>query len=256
MTRKLIINADDFGWDFDTYATTVEAMEQGSITSATIMTGCPATEAAGKFASSNSENYSFGLHFNIVDCHTPIIEDLLSLIDPLTNKFKESNRQRIGAILFRLKIEEIMQELEAQLKILGKMGVKVTHIDSHGHLHKFPNIFFAVKKIMASRNINFIRRPQNLYVTETSVLTKLINLSVTPFFGTMNKVDYFIAMNVSEVGWFDRLLKNLPNGITELAVHPGRFDGWRALESNPLLEIGFINKLLENQVKLVNYNLM
>ncbi|MGZ3240173.1 MAG: ChbG/HpnK family deacetylase, partial [Burkholderiaceae bacterium] len=48
--KQLIINADDFGWDIDSCKATIDCMETGSVTSATIMTGRPATDMACEYA--------------------------------------------------------------------------------------------------------------------------------------------------------------------------------------------------------------
>ena len=43
MTMRIIINADDFGMDEDTVRATIECLEAGALTGATIMPNMPAT---------------------------------------------------------------------------------------------------------------------------------------------------------------------------------------------------------------------
>ena len=48
--QKLIVNADDFGFDDETVDWTIKGFETGKITSATIMAGMPATERVVEYA--------------------------------------------------------------------------------------------------------------------------------------------------------------------------------------------------------------
>ena len=140
MKKFLIINADDFGYDMDSFNATVELFRRGILTSATIMTGKKATPNAIEFAKQNQKYFSFGLHFNIVDNHDPLYTNINNSLINRQGKFKVSNQQRIDALLFRLKKWDIQKELSLQLKNLLDNGIRISHIDSHGHLHKFPQI--------------------------------------------------------------------------------------------------------------------
>lgn len=48
--KKLIVNADDFGFDDETVDWTIKGFEAGKITSATMMAGMPATERVVEYA--------------------------------------------------------------------------------------------------------------------------------------------------------------------------------------------------------------
>jgi len=252
--KKLIINADDFGWDEDTYKATIDCMEAGSITSATIMTGRPATDLACQYAAKNAHRFSFGLHFNIVDQHKPLSADPVSLTDRDTFNFRQSGRQRLHALLWRLNYNQLQNELIAQLNLVKKSGVKITHIDSHGHLHKFPNVILALKPILYQHGISRVRRPQNLYGKGIKISTKLINKIATPFFSSLTLTNHFLTIASYEDNWFNQLLTLLPNGTTELAVHPGYMENWRHKEIQPLLDKNFSTLIMHNGTELTNYN--
>lgn len=53
--KKLIINADDFGFDAHTVEWTIKGFERGALTSATIMAGMPATDLAISFAKAHPQ---------------------------------------------------------------------------------------------------------------------------------------------------------------------------------------------------------
>ena len=48
--KRLIVNADDFGFDDETVDWTIKGFELGKITSATVMAGMPATERVVEYA--------------------------------------------------------------------------------------------------------------------------------------------------------------------------------------------------------------
>jgi len=253
-SKKLIINADDFGWDDDSCKATIDGMEAGSITSATIMTGRPATDMACEYAAANAHRFSFGLHFNIVDQHKPLSENQASLIDHTTLVFRKSSQQRMRALIWRLDALELQNELMDQLEVLNKKGVKVSHVDSHGHLHKFPCVISALKHALNHSNINRVRRPQNLYGPGSKITTKLINRALSPFFKSLTLTDHFLTISNYESNWFNHLLTLLPNGITELAVHPGYAEKWRHEEIRPLLDKSFSSLLADSNIRLTNFN--
>lgn len=252
--KHLIINADDFGWDEDSCKTTIACMEAGSITSATIMTGRPATDMACEYAAANSHRFSFGLHFNIVDQHKPLSEHTKSLIDSTTHTFRMSDQQRIRAMLWQLKSIDLQNELIAQLAEIKRKGVLVSHVDSHGHLHKFPSVITALRNTLNINGIARTRRPQNLYGPSSKMATKLINRASTPFFKSLTLTDYFLTISSYEKNWFENLLRLLPIGITELAVHPGQVERWRHEETQPLLHKWFSVLIKKNDIQLVNFN--
>lgn len=252
-SKQLIINADDFGWDDDTCNATIECFEAGSITSATIMTGRPATEMACKYAAANAHRFSFGLHFNIVDQHIPLSENLESLIDSTTLSFRDSNEQRWRALGWQLKSIDLQNELRAQINFLTKRGVKVSHVDSHGHLHKFPCVITALKDVLYQYEIRRVRRPQNLYGPSAKLATKIINRMSSRFFGSLSVTDFFLTVNSYETNWFNHLLTLLPNGVTELAVHPGYLEEWRRKEKQPLIGETFGIILRKSNTSLTNY---
>jgi hypothetical protein len=227
--RRLIINADDFGWDDDTVDATCELIGRGIITSATIMTGMPATGRALAFARAHPQT-SFGLHFNIVDGHRPESGEGRALAG--RNGFHPSHRQRIFGLAGLLSAKAIQAELVAQLDILVAAGLKVSHVDSHGHLHKMPAIARAMKPVLAEFGIERMRRSENLYVRRSvfDVIDRIAEESTRGLLAT----DYFATVPAAPEDWGTVLLDRLPEGMTELGVHPGNAEPWRRRETAPL----------------------
>ncbi|KXV16888.1 hypothetical protein CR51_00105 [Caballeronia megalochromosomata] len=227
--REIIFNADDFGLDADTFDATVKCFETGILRSATIMTGMPMSSAAYGFARSSRE-FSFGLHFNIVDSHLPLSQ-CASLCDS-ENRFRESHRQRRQALAHRVNAADVAREFDLQITELLDNGVQVSHVDSHGHLHKFPAIINAIKPSLKRFGIRRVRRPQNLFFRRTFP-RQVINGWFAHAFDDLNHPDNFLAIDTAIADWPDKLHSLLPDGLTEISVHPGTKERWRLSEGRP-----------------------
>ena len=253
MNKFLIINADDFGHDMDSFNATVELFKKGILTSATIMTGKNATQNAIEFAKQNQKYFSFGLHFNIVDNHDPIYTNTNNSLINKQGKFKVSNKQRIDALLFRLKKYDIQKELSLQLEYLLNNGIKISHIDSHGHMHKFPQIILAIKHTLSNYKINIVRRPQNIFI-QKNMIKKFENVIFYIFFKAFKTTDYFFMLNKhNEKKWLKKFLGQLKYGSTEIGIHPGYKDMWRNIETQPFLQMDFKKTLADFKIQLLNY---
>ncbi len=234
--RSLILNADDFGLDDDTFATTVACFEAGLLTSATIMTGCAASPQAYDFARQHRRQFSFGLHFNIVDGHNASRPGRSSLCSG-DGVFRQSDAQRLRAMAGWLDEADIRREFRHQLAQLRDHGVEVSHIDSHGHLHKYPVVIRAIRQEMERAGICWVRRPQNLYLRGNRRRAAMNRFFERQFAG-LRRTDFYGALEQGDAGWAARLVPLLPEGVTEISVHPGRAEDWRHGEAAPLLAPG------------------
>jgi predicted glycoside hydrolase/deacetylase ChbG (UPF0249 family) len=254
MSKALIINADDFGYDDDTVTTTINLFNNGLITSATIMTDMPGTGRAVNYAVEHQHMYSFGLHFNIVDGHLPCEPKVSTLLDRNEVGFKKSNLQRIDSLLWRLNKSDIQKEFIYQLSVLFDLGLKVSHIDSHGHLHKFPQILDAIRPIMKKYGINTIRIPQNYYQVHNFRKALFNYVFKFSFHGLATTDKFFMLENHLDNKWFDFFIKNMKNGVTELGIHPGTVEDWRLVETKPFFETSIKSKINNYGIDLINYN--
>ena len=247
--KQLIINADDFGWDAETVDATIALFDRGLLTSATIMTGFEATKRAIEFARTAPDTWSFGLHFNIVDGHLPCSKTPNSLCTK-QGMFRWSHLQRLAALFGQLRASDIAAELRAQLAILKQMGVRISHLDSHGHLHKFPTIARAIKPVLEEFGVARVRRPQNLYMTRSflDVLDRYCETRFPPFVTT----DYLFMAEGEDHSWLEGFVSALPEGVTELGIHPGRAESWRNTQTEPLLNYD-IAQLQKQGIDLVSY---
>lgn len=235
--KRLIINADDFGFDDETVDWTIKGFECGALTSATIMAGMPATELAVAYAKLHPE-FSFGVHFYLVD-EKPIcaVEDIPSMVNPKTGKLWATRQFILRNFAGLIKVDDLVREMKAQYQAIASTGLKISHVDGHGHNHRLPQSIKAMERLQTELGILHlrVRRCQDIPVGKMGPLGRMIN-------GPMQKrlanagfhmTDHF-AMNAghsSDAKWFSDLLVNLPEGLTEVGVHPGVDEEWRRIDT-------------------------
>ena len=236
MTR-LIVNADDFGQNEHTFDWTVKGFECGALTSATIMAGMPATEKAVEFANGHPQ-FSFGVHFYLVD-EKPMCkpEEIPSMIDPKTGRLWVTRQFILRNIAGLIKVEDLKREMRTQYLAIKNAGVPISHIDGHGHNHRLPQSIKALAELKDELEFSKVRRCQDLAVADgkLGLLSRVIN-------GPMQKrldkagfksTDHFLmnAGHSSDPKWFSKALESLPEGVTEIGVHPGADAEWRKIDT-------------------------
>lgn len=253
--KYLVINADDFGWDEDTARCTIDLFERGMITSASIMTDRPATMMALDYAKKNQHRFSFGLHFNLVDGHPAVSRPLpRSLIENNSDLFPSSKIQRLRALTFRFKPAEIIRELNAQLNILKSSGINVVHVDSHGNMHKIPQVILSMRQTLKAQGIKHVRIPQNLFENK-NIGKRLWNLGfASGFLGLPRSHYFYMLQSHTNANWFHDLLNVLSNGVTELGIHPGSVELWRQFETAPFLQEEIKTLLSKKGIQLKNFS--
>lgn len=144
MTPKLIVNADDFGMTSSINRAIVDCHKRGNVTSTTMMVSMPGTEDASRLARS-LPSLAVGLHFSLTE-GTPLTRGQ-SLLGP-GGRFHP--RGLLVRRLFAGKVEsaDLRREFVAQMERIAALGVKITHVDSHEHVHMFPAVFKAIAPII------------------------------------------------------------------------------------------------------------
>lgn len=275
--KQLIINADDFGRHELINAAVEKAFKKGCLRSATIMAGGKFFDDAVEIAKKNPD-LGVGIHFTLANgCPVLPPEKIPSLVTP-EGIFHE-NYVEFLKLYVKGKIEraEIQAELAAQLEKVTRAGLKLTHFDSHQHLHHFPGIIGIALKIAKANNIPAMRVAG----------TKIFDGSVESFgqivgrlgLGSLSKFaahsahtkniltpDHFSGIvsgeSVTEK-FLTKLIKNFEEGTTEVMLHPGtdneilkNYCAWEhdfEAELNAVTSPKILKLLKENKIKAVNF---
>lgn len=255
--KNLIINADDFGYSDHTVEWTIKCFDAGILSSATIMVGAEACKSATDYAKNNPQ-WSFGLHLCLTD-ERPISspETIPTMVTP-QGVFWPTRMFMLRSILGLIKREDLEKEIRAQVQRFRDYGLDMSHIDGHGHMHRMPFVLKSLICLSEELKILRLRPAQDVYFSTPRVpaglwLNRFVNRTLKQHFKTP---DHFL-MTSGKVGprqseWCRDTIQNLPDGTTEIGIHPGVDEPWRQLDTTFILAHG--KKVLEQaQVRLVSY---
>ncbi len=221
MKRKIIVNADDLGAESRTNDAIFVFIQQGRVTSATILANGPAVEDAVKRTRDFPE-VSFGVHLNASE-YMPVTPSpgLAPILD--AEGCFAGNRLREVAIGGQLR-RALLVEWSAQIQKLRELGVHVSHIDSHHHMHTVPGVFPVIKSLQHRFGIKKVRASMNLYSrahapgSRSLLLKKLLwNAGLRHLVATTT-TDGFTSLEM----FVQAVLETeVPFKTIELMVHPG-----------------------------------
>jgi hopanoid biosynthesis associated protein HpnK len=160
--RRLIVNADDFGFTAGINRAIVEAHTRGIVTSSTLMASGRAFEDAVRLAET-IPRLSVGCHVVLIDGE-PVLD--AERLPSLTEAHSSSARFRDGiksfaarALAGRLNPGEIEAEASAQIRKLQSSGVTVSHVDTHKHTHLFPAVLRPLLRAARACGVRAVRNP-------------------------------------------------------------------------------------------------
>ncbi len=228
MIKRLIINADDFGFSQSVTDGIVHAHQSGILTSTTLMATMPDCHRAIELAQSNP-NLGVGIHLCLTQ-GTPRSGKLRSIISG-NNEFPRKVPQLLQRISFnRNALDEARSEWAAQIEYVLNRGMRPTHLDSHKHIHHWPALGYIAAELAKEYHIPSIRCADEITIRSTLKLSagyralRFLARKLKAQCAPLRTTDWFFGLaatgKFSAEVWL-RLLEQLPDGTGEVMVHPG-----------------------------------
>ncbi|MBE8955490.1 MAG: ChbG/HpnK family deacetylase [Quinella sp. 2Q5] len=233
--KQLIVNADDFGRHELINRAVERAFNRGCLRSATLMAGGIAFDDAVKVAKKIS-GLGVGIHFTLA-CGNPVLppKEIPTLVTA-EGIFHADYVTFLKLYLRgRISLAEVRAELAAQLEKIRRAGVKLTHVDSHQHLHHVPGIVKIVLELASSAGLRAMRvADAKLFDGELKTFGQFVGRfglnSLAKFtahhahrknFVTPNHFAGIVAGEAVGENFMLKLIENLRDGTTEVMLHPG-----------------------------------
>ena len=257
--KRLIVNADDFGFTHDVNEGIVAAHRQGILTATTLMATGAAFDHAVHRARENPDLD--------VGCHLVLVG---------STGYPATVSQLVRDLLLRR--IRVYDELARQVRRIVAAGIRPTHLDTHKHTHLLPPVLDAVARISREFGIPWVRRPFDLPVNAGGVSwrKRWTNRGIGFFRPRFHRVldahgcrttDYFAGFQITgnyDAAELARLIRQLPDGSTEFMCHPGlctdelrssktRLKESRQQELEALTSTEVREALAEAKVALVSY---
>jgi hopanoid biosynthesis associated protein HpnK len=286
--KRLIVNADDFGFTRGVNAGIVRAFEAGILTSATIMANGDAFTEAIDLAQANPL-LGVGCHLAAVGGH-PVApaREIPSLVDSDGQLPRTLTALMKKLVRGQVQVADIEREFRAQVERVVRAGLRPTHLDSHKHSHTQPAVMQALARVAVEFGIPAIRNPfERVFAharmgsaarTKRAVYLKQYAMSAAVALHArrfrqiarthgLQTPDWFFGVRLT--GLLDAeaiasVIARLPEGTTELMCHPAIYDDEleragtrlkqaRARELDALIDPRVVRCIHEQEVKLISY---
>jgi predicted glycoside hydrolase/deacetylase ChbG (UPF0249 family) len=156
----LIVNADDFGLTPGVNRGIATGHRDGVITSTSILAVAPSFPMAASMATSGDlDGLGIGVHLAAVGEDPPLLSarEVPSLVDR-RGGFWRSWREFLPRVATgRIDRDDLRREFAAQLERVRAIGVPLTHVDTHQHLHLWPLVRDVVIDLARDGGIDAIR---------------------------------------------------------------------------------------------------
>jgi hopanoid biosynthesis associated protein HpnK len=246
--RRLIVNADDFGFTAGINRAIVEAHTRGIVTSSTLMANGRAFADAVRLAKT-VPRLSIGCHVVLIDGEPVLGAELLpSLTSAHAGgaRFRDDLKSFAArALAGRLDPGQIEIEASAQIRKLQSAGICVSHLDTHKHTHLFPAVLRPLLRAAQACGVPAVRNPfgprkplkSSELLTRPSLWTRYAEVKilrtlagkfrdtakreglVTPD-GTLG----IVVTGALDENLFRSLAAVIPEGMWEFVCHPGYND--------------------------------
>lgn len=209
MKGLVIVNADDLGRTDGINEGIFAAHRDGIVSSATLMVGFPASEAAAA-AWAHHPDIGIGLHVTLTGATPPTLPAgrVPSLVDA------EGNLPRKPEGLGGAEPADVLAEVRSQLARFRELtGRLPTHLDSHHHSHRLPVVLEALIEVAREHALPVRNASPDVgrRLREAGIATT--DAFVERFFGDEASLETLVAV-----------LRSAGGGSTEVMCHPARVD--------------------------------
>jgi len=214
--RLLIINADDFGMCHAINEAIFRALKKGVLRSTTLMVPCPWALHAMHFLADHPE-IPFGVHLTVISDWVdyrwgPITsrEKVPSLIDKAGYLYKFED---MAEFLAQVRLDQLEMEFRAQIEAVLAAGLKPTHLDWHSlRIGGRSDIFNVMLGLAREYGLA-------LRVAGRSWIEKVQSQGLPT--NDYDFLDSYSLDPVDKSARYDQMLRELPAGLSEWAIHPG-----------------------------------
>ena len=261
--KLLILHADDLGVAHSVNAASLDALDTGAISSASIMIPTPWVTEVAAYARQHP-NADLGLHLTLTSewltyrwGSVESKDKVPSLLDS-TGTFPNE----VAPVAAKARPAEIERELRAQVERALSLGIRPTHLDSHmAALFTTPEIIATYVKVAHDYRLPFLALKSGSFPPPMPLAPNDIALDAVIIAGPEVPRDQWKAFYLNAIA-------NLKPGLTEIIVHLGHDDAelqavtvdhepygsaWRQRDYDVVTSPEFKKALQDHKVTLVTW---
>jgi hypothetical protein len=214
--RLLIINADDFGMCHAVNAAVIRTLKEGIVRSTTLMAPCPWALHAMHFLADHPE-VAFGVHLTVISDWVDYRWGPVTLKKSVPTLIDETgyfhNFAQMPGFLAQVGLDELEMEFRAQIEVVLAAGLKPTHLDWHA-LRIGGRVDISRLMLRLAREYGLALRVAGASWIE-EVQSQGLPCNDYDF------LDSYLLDSTDKSNRYVELLRELPAGLSEWAVHPG-----------------------------------
>ena len=263
--KLLLIHADDLGLSKSVNETSLESLLNNTVSSASVIMNAKKVQEIADFSNNNPE-IDLGVHLTVTSewkIHKwgGILpkNDIQSLLNSQNNFYW--NKRKFTKYQ---KLDQLYNELQAQVDLAISMGMNVSHIDSHeGALFFDPDVFKTYLKIAEDNNLlAFVPIQASVHFNDNFPKPK--NAII---FDQFFMAEAGIKIDEMEE-YYLNILDKLEPGLSQIIVHFGKDNDnmkkitvdkidygskWRETDYKVFNSEKFLSSLKKNNIKVINY---
>ncbi len=241
--RMLVVNADDFGLTPGVNLGILKGIQEGIITSTSLMVNGPAADHAIGLAKEHPE-IDVGIHLNATDFRPILPQDKVAALCDGGGRFRGLPYLLAVSFVSRQARAQVAAEWREQVLRAISTEIVPSHLDSHHHVHMAPWLFDVAVSLAEEFKIPFVRLSDEGRTLKTSdalkgLLTRFhtrgyrLKRSLLSLAASLDRrrlrglrcadffVDTYVPQGPRPIHWLKAVVSALPPGLTELICHPG-----------------------------------
>ena len=242
-SRYLIVNADDLGISSEVNRGVFLAHEEGVVTDSSLLIRGPCSKEAFETVK-HIPSFQVGLHIDL--------DALLGWESPGKERLPRQELLRLMNDPGFLR--RVREDIDEQIRSFLDEGLTPSHVDTHHHVHGFPQIFWPLLEVMERYGIKTLRFSRNGYHLMGREDILITSQTASWMERTLHQKEI-----VCPDHFIDPLLpfslKECSNGVTELMVHPSTGgESWRIKDFDMLMNPLFMTHLRQEGIELISFS--
>ncbi len=258
--KLLILHADDLGVAHSVNAASLDALDRGVISSASIMMPTPWVSEVAAYAKSHPDA-DLGLHLTLTSEWKTYRWGGVESSDKVPSLLRADGTfpSETAPVATTAKPDDVERELRAQIERALALGIRPTHVDSHmGALFTTPALMATYVKVARAYHLPFLalRNIPGAALTEQDIVLDAV-IVADPSVPRGRWKEFYL-----------NAIANLKPGLTEIIVHLGHDDAelqavtvdhepygsaWRQRDLEAVTSPEVRKALQDNQVVLVTW---
>lgn len=214
--RLLIINADDFGRSHASNEATLRTLKEGVVSSTSLMVPCPWALHAMHLLAGHPD-IAFGIHLTVICDVVHYRWGPLTSRDKVPSLIDETgffcHVEHIPEFLTQAKLSDLEVEFRTQIEAVLAASLKPTHLDWHCLQNGGRADIFELT-VRLAKEYGLALRVHDRPVIET---VQRQGLPTNDY----DLLDSYALSSIEKSAHYAQILRDLPVGLSEWAVHPG-----------------------------------